>query len=164
MRRASTLALVLALAAIGACAKKAGSTAAPAADAAAEPGTAAGADDGYMMQPESEPDAGGMDELAQYETALGEHEAVLVGAGVGLDDKLATPADTVGGDALQMAEAASSRCERICKIAEAVCDLETKICELGERHAGDARYEKACERAKSDCERASSACDECSET
>lgn len=55
----------------------------------------------------------------------------------------------------------STRCERICDLAEATCDLAAHICELAEIHLNEPRYQQACYRAERQCGRASDACGRC---
>ncbi|MEX1365749.1 MAG: hypothetical protein AB1Z98_21660 [Nannocystaceae bacterium] len=55
----------------------------------------------------------------------------------------------------------SSRCERICDLADATCSLEAQICDLAARHPEQERYLLACERAELQCEAAMDACDGC---
>jgi hypothetical protein len=56
---------------------------------------------------------------------------------------------------------ASTRCERVCRLAEATCELETQICELAVRHPDEPRYEQACLRAEQQCVAATEACQRC---
>jgi hypothetical protein len=58
---------------------------------------------------------------------------------------------------------ASTRCERLCGLAEATCELETQICELAASHPGESRYQQACLRAEQQCIAASEACQRCEE-
>lgn len=58
---------------------------------------------------------------------------------------------------------ASTRCERVCGLAEATCELETQICELAARHPEEPRYQQACLRAEQQCIAASEACQRCEE-
>lgn len=55
----------------------------------------------------------------------------------------------------------SSRCERICDLADATCDLAQNVCNLASRHPGESRYETACVRAEDQCRAASIACTRC---
>ncbi len=57
----------------------------------------------------------------------------------------------------------STRCERICQLADATCELEEQICALAEQHPDEPRYEQACLRAEQQCIAASRACDRCEE-
>lgn len=58
---------------------------------------------------------------------------------------------------------ATTRCERVCGLAEATCELETQICELAARHPDEPRYAQACARAEQQCLAASEACQRCEE-
>jgi hypothetical protein len=92
-----------------------------------------------------------------------EHEA-LADAGSARQ----TSARRRGGRRMRMAERASrrdtsTRCERVCDLAEATCELEAQICELAERHPDEPRYEQACLRAEQQCRAASDACQRCEE-
>lgn len=59
------------------------------------------------------------------------------------------------------ARKASTRCERICELAQIACELEARICDLAEGHPDDPRYAQACTRAADQCEVASQACTRC---
>ena len=55
----------------------------------------------------------------------------------------------------------STRCERVCGLAEATCDLQVQICELSDRHPGDVRYADTCARAELQCDAAARECQIC---
>lgn len=55
----------------------------------------------------------------------------------------------------------STRCERVCGLAEATCDLQVQICELSDRHPGDVRYADTCARAQQQCDAAARECQRC---
>ncbi len=55
----------------------------------------------------------------------------------------------------------STRCERLCGLAEATCDLQVQICELSDRHPGDVRYADTCARAELQCDAAARECQIC---
>ncbi|MEM6995634.1 MAG: hypothetical protein AAF721_34300 [Myxococcota bacterium] len=57
--------------------------------------------------------------------------------------------------------ASSSRCDRVCDLAEATCGLAGHICSLAEKHPDDARYLEACVRAERQCDAADQACQAC---
>ncbi len=57
----------------------------------------------------------------------------------------------------------TTRCERICDLAETTCELAERICALANEHVDDVRYAQACDRADVQCELASEACSDCAD-
>ncbi|MEM6292632.1 MAG: hypothetical protein AAGA54_15275 [Myxococcota bacterium] len=58
---------------------------------------------------------------------------------------------------------ATSRCDRICDLAESTCELSDRICALANEHVDDVRYAEACTRAEAQCEAAAEACSACAD-
>lgn len=127
------LVLVLSLAAVGSCQKKAETTNTPeAAHAGAEPAVPG----------------------ERLETLLAElerHRAALASE----DGPMMAPAE--GGEKGD----GEARCGRTCEIADAICDLSERICALADEHADESRYTEACSGATQDCDAAKESCDAC---
>ncbi len=73
------------------------------------------------------------------------------------------PDPTQAGITQDSATDASSRCERICSLAQAICDVSERICSMAEEpeHEGDDKYVQACTRSEARCEQATEACTTC---
>jgi hypothetical protein len=180
-RSAIALSLILGVALVPACMKKAGdrATAPTSADAGEQAPTRARDPlaeldhlEGRMRElgvpPAKSPATETSEKQGVVDDALdeGAHEAPeeegAERAGVQTTEVQPTPAPTAVRDEPSATED-ENRCTTVCALNEQICELEVQICSMAKNHDSDPIYSDACERAVDDCELSGDACDTCVE-
>lgn len=153
------IAVVVAIALVGGCAKKAARSEAPMASAGADMdayGDGATAEEAAPAR-----ELAYTSELDELEAEFDQLDAELSSEGIpGAGERAQATAGATPKKSASTLDAAG-RCERICDLKVAICDVAERICGLAEEHEDEAKYAEACTRAQDRCEQATESCDSC---